>query len=164
MNFQFYSKTFLTFCVLLTSMPFSMHASEDGHTTTNSPHCPNLQGTYRCVRGSHVSVKDIVKTELSYQVVSDGQFFEYFIDGKDRSIPDTDSMANGVYSAICKNQKIQIQFKADLMYEGSVIGKQTSQSEFSAKDADGKTVTITTQSKVGRVKLPTHIFECNRQN
>lgn len=121
--------------------------------------CPDLEGTYTCQKGSHVSVKEIARTADGYIIVSDGMEYEYRVDGNTYEVPSTDSMTDGKVKASCRDNKFVVDFNASILYDGTIIAKQVSKTEYSKK---GDNLIFAQKIKMKGLPLPALNFECIR--
>lgn len=121
--------------------------------------CPDIEGTYTCQKGSHVSVKEIARTADGYIIVSDGMEYEYRVDGNTYEVPSTDSMTDGKVKASCHDNKFVVDFNASILYDGTIIAKQVSKTEYSKK---GDNLIFAQKIKMKGLPLPALNFECIR--
>ena len=120
--------------------------------------CPEISGNYSCQQGSHVSLKEIVKTATGYKINSDGIDFEYFTDGNVYEVEANENMKDGKVSSLCDNNKFIVNFNATVLYEGSELAKQVSRSEYYINNG---TLLITQKTKMKGIPLPTVKFTCS---
>jgi len=121
--------------------------------------CPEISGLYSCRSGSHVSEKEITKTDLGYHIVSDGIEFTYMTDGNTYDVEANDSVKDGKVKSYCKDNKLIVDFKATILYEGAEIARQTSITEYvPAKE----NLIITTKTKMKGLPMPVLKLNCTR--
>lgn len=121
--------------------------------------CPDLEGTYTCQRGNRILVKEITRTADGYIFVADGMQFEYRVDGNTYEVPSTDSMTDGKVKASCLDNKFIVDFNATILYDGAIIGKQVSKTEYSK---NGDNLLFAQKVKMKGMPLPAINFECIR--
>lgn len=121
--------------------------------------CPDLEGIYTCQKGSHVSIKEIARTADGYIIVSDGIEFEYRVDGNTYEVPSTDSMTNAKVKSSCHDNKFVVDFNASILYDGTIIAKQVSKTEYSKK---GDNLLFAQKIKMKGLPMPALNFECSR--
>lgn len=115
--------------------------------------CPELSGEYLCKRGSLTSTRSIEATNDGFIITKDGYTTEYVADGITvQNVPSSDSMTDGSYTSRCTDDQFIVDFKATLLYEGAVVGKQVSKTTYQFKNND---LHIISKVKVKGLPLPT---------
>lgn len=126
---------------------------------TNLWACPDFSGRYTCKQGSHVSEKEIKLDGGGYHIISDGTEFTYYPDGNTYEVEANDSMKDGKVRSFCKDNKLIVDFKATILYEGAEIARQVSVTEYLPK---GQDLIITTKTKMKGLPLPVLKLNCER--
>lgn len=123
--------------------------------------CPDLSGEYLCKRGTVTSDRIIEGTENGFIVTRDGISTEYITDGVTvQTVPSNDSMTDGSYISLCKGNQFIVDFKATLLYEGAVVGKQVNRTTYELKNNE---LHIISKVKIKGVPLPTIKEICSLQ-
>lgn len=121
--------------------------------------CPDISGLYSCKYNSNMSTKEIVKTEQGFVINSDGNSMEYLADGKAYEVPSTDSYTDALVRTTCTQNEMIVDFKASILYDGSIIAKQVSKSTYAM---DGKDLIISQKVKMKGIPLPAIKWTCVR--
>lgn len=123
--------------------------------------CPDISGEYLCKRASVTSPRLIEETENGFIVTRDGNSTEYIADGITvQTVPSNDSMTDGSFTSLCKGDQFIVDFKATLLYEGAVVGKQVNRTTYEFKNNE---LQIITKVKIKGVPLPTIKEICRLQ-
>lgn len=121
--------------------------------------CPSIEGYFECSTGSRLNIKEINAIENGFSVSTDGNYIEYTNDNTFREIPATDSYKDAFYKSYCRADKFIVDFKATILYQDAVVGKQESTTEYKLKDGQ---MIITQKTKMRRIPLPTLVSHCQR--
>lgn len=124
-----------------------------------SSQCPEIDGSFECRAGSRVSFKNISPSMAGYLIESDGAIVEYIIDDTYRELPNTESMQDAKLKARCDKGSLVIDFEASILYQGSVIAKQVSNSVYEIKNGE---LQITQKTKMKGLPMPKLVFQCKR--
>lgn len=119
--------------------------------------CPDLNGDYACKQGSTIFSLSVHGEQGLYHVEKNKVAIEYNTDGRFVAIADTENYRNAKYQALCEGGKLVVNFYAELMYDGSFIGKQVSKSEYSKV---GQELIIAEKVKVRGIPLPRLRYVC----
>lgn len=122
--------------------------------------CPDISGDYICQKGSHISYKNIHRTDKGFIVISDGVEMEYITDKKTYSIPDTESVRDGKVSSYCEKDKLVVDFTGVILYDGSDLAKQVSKTEYTVK---GEGMIFSQKIKMKGLPLPALTLDCKKQ-
>jgi hypothetical protein len=125
--------------------------------TLNVYACPNLTGTYLCQVGSHISQQTITNTDTGYNIINEGVESNYITDGNSYELPSTDNYQDAKVTSSCAEDKFVIDFKASILYEGSVIAKQVSRFTYYV---EGDHLVYLQKTKMKGIPLPTNKFIC----
>ncbi len=121
--------------------------------------CPDLSGNYICKSGSHISQKSIEMTDKGYIFNSDGVEFEYLTDGVTYDVPANENQKDGKVKSYCQDDKFIVDFTTNVLYDGTVIGKQVSKTEYVlSQDGFG----IVQKTKLKGLPIPTLKFQCTK--
>lgn len=121
--------------------------------------CPDISGNFMCKEGSRVSLKEISLTSTGYNIISDGMSFDYITDGQFYDVASTENMKDAKIKSSCVKDKFIVDFNATILYDGSVLAKQVSKSEYSL--SEDKLVFIH-KTKMKGLPLPTIKYLCER--
>lgn len=121
--------------------------------------CPDLSGSYTCNSGSRVVSKDVQLTSTGYIINTDGVDYEYFTNGTSYDIPETDSYKDMKIVSSCSGDQFLVHLTATILYDGSVIGKQVTDSTYSMK---GDNLMIVQKVKMKRMPLPVVKYVCTK--
>ncbi len=122
--------------------------------------CPEISGDYICQKGSHISYKNIHKTDKGFIVISDGVEMEYFTDKKTYALPDTESVRDAKISSYCEKDKLVVDFTGIILYDGSDLAKQVSKTEYAVK---GDGMIYSQKVKMKGLPMPGLTLNCTRQ-
>ncbi len=121
--------------------------------------CPVIEGSYECISGSRVSMKEFQHTNNGYIIVSDGVEQTLIVDNQYREVPETDSYKDAKFKARCEKSNLVVDFNASILYEGSVIAKQSTVVNYIMKN---DVLTIIQKTKMKGIPLPTLNFKCTK--
>ena len=139
-----------------TILALSFLASFSSYAAT----CPELSGDYICQKGSHISYKNIQKTDKSFIVISDGVEMEYITDKKTYSLPDTEVIRDAKVNSYCEKDKLVVDFTGIILYDGSDLAKQVSKTEYTLK---GDGIIFSQKIKMKGLPMPALVLNCTRQ-
>lgn len=130
-------------------------------TTEAAEACPNLDGAYLCQAGSDAVGFTIASTPDGIWMDRDGAQITYQPDGRSHAIPDTESYQNGKVTSSCKGDKLVVELDVEILYEGSVIARQVSRTEYSRPTKNlNEGLKIVTKTKMKGLRLPTKTYAC----
>lgn len=123
--------------------------------------CPDLSGVYECKAGSRVTVREFTPTAEGFMINADGIEMNYINDGVERGIDETDSYKEAYFKSNCTNDSFVVDFRATIMYEGAVVGKQVSQTTYNLKQGN---LSIVQKTKMKGMPLPVLKYSCRSLN
>lgn len=121
--------------------------------------CPDISGLYSCQLSSATIQKEIKETETGYIIISEGNEMEYVTDGKGYEIPATDSYKDAIVTSFCRNDQLVVDFKANILYEGSVIANEVAKTIYKMA---GDNLVILRKTKMKGIPLPTQKYLCSK--
>lgn len=122
--------------------------------------CPEITGDYICQKGSHISYKNIHRSDKGFIVISDGVEMEYITDKKTYSLPDTESVREAKISSYCEKDKLVVDFSGIILYDGSDLAKQVSKTEYILK---GDGMIFSQKIKMKGLPMPALTLDCKKQ-
>lgn len=121
--------------------------------------CPQLDGVYRCQSNHRVDTKEIYPTQNGFEVITNGNYVEYITDNQYYEIDPTDSYEDAFHKSRCQNDKLIVEFKANILYQGSVVARQRSTTEYQMV---GDQLHIERKTRMRRIPMPTVRSVCER--